>query len=104
MNQNFAEESLYMDIINHIDASFDFTPLSKSLMIKFLTKTYEKYETTLVGANSETMLLECAQRLQMILSFDETQAVASKLSEEKSFAQDLLIKMLEDKSWKVIEI
>lgn len=92
MNDIFMQEGSYLDIVNYLDASRHFDNLTKSLMIKFLTKTYTQYEDRLMVDNNDGTLLMCAQKLQMMSEPSET-----KMGLAMSHAQDLLIQLIDEK-------
>lgn len=92
MNDIFMQEGSYLDIVNYLDATKHFDNLTKSLMIKFLTKTYVQYEDRLIVENDDKTLLSCAQRLQMCSEPSET-----KMGLAMSHAQDLLIQLIDEK-------
>jgi hypothetical protein len=91
MNENFIQYSLYGDIIDFIDASQDFNELNKSLMIQFLNKIYQKYEAVMAEKNDIQTLLEQAQKLQALLSYNEA---TTKMAMAFELAQDMFIQML----------
>lgn len=91
MNENFFQYSLYVDIINFIDEAQDYDSLDKSLMIQFLNKIYQKYEDVLSENNNRQALLECAQKLQVLLSYNEA---TSKMAIAFEHAQDFFVQMV----------